>query len=104
MINVKNRSGNVLSMFALSLVLVMCTACPGPVKEDARLLDSRVLAENSTMKKRIPLIERENDVLKKENLQHRMKILDLESQVKQLGLDAVTAGKNVFSFGRIFNL
>jgi chromosome segregation ATPase len=69
------------------LVLIMCMACPAPVKKDAQLLNSRVLAENSTMKKRLPLIERENDVLKKENLQQRMKVLELESQVKQQGVE-----------------
>jgi chromosome segregation ATPase len=77
-----------LGLCSVSLILMMvCTACPAPVKEDAQLLNGRILAENSTMKKRLPLIERENDVLKKENLQHRMKVLDLESQVKQLGLE-----------------
>jgi chromosome segregation ATPase len=76
-----------LSVCSVSLILIVCIACPASVKEDARLLNSRVLAENSTMKKRLPLIERENDVLKKENLQHRMKVMELESQIKQLGLE-----------------
>ena len=76
-----------LSVCSVSLVLIVCMACPAPVKEDSQLLNSRVLAENSTMKKRLPLIERENDVLKKENLQHSMKVLDLESQMKRLGLE-----------------
>jgi chromosome segregation ATPase len=83
----RNAISRTLRMLSVCLVLAMCMACPAPVKEDAQLLNSRVLAENSTMKKRLPLIERENDVLKKENLQHRMKVLDLESQVKQLGLE-----------------
>ena len=76
-----------LGLCSVSLIVMVCTACPAPVKQDAQLLNGRILAENSTMKKRLPLIERENDVLKKENLQHRMKVLDLESQVKQLGLE-----------------
>lgn len=76
-----------LSVCSVSLMLIVCMACPAPVKEDARFLNGRILAENSTMKKRLPLIERENDVLKKENLQQRMKVLELESQIKQLGLE-----------------
>ena len=73
-----------LRLCSLSLAMVMCMACLAPVKQDPQLLNGQILAENSTMKKRLPLIERENDVLKKENLQHRMKILDLESQIKEL--------------------
>ena len=76
-----------LSVCSVSMMLIVCMACPAPVKEDAQLLNGRILAENSTMKKRLPLIERENDVLKKENLQHRMKVLELESQIKQMGLE-----------------
>lgn len=76
-----------LSMCSVSLMLIVCMACPAPVKEDAQLVNGRILAENSTMKKRLPLVERENDVLKKENLQHRMKVLELESQIKQMGLE-----------------
>jgi chromosome segregation ATPase len=83
----KNGFSHTLKMWAGCLVVIMCMACPAPVKKDAQLLNSRVLAENSTMKKRLPLIERENDVLKKENLQQRMKILELESQVKQQGVE-----------------
>jgi chromosome segregation ATPase len=76
-----------LSMCSVSLMLIVCMACPAPVKEDAQLVNGRILSENSTMKKRLPLVERENDVLKKENLQHRMKVLELESQIKQMGLE-----------------
>jgi chromosome segregation ATPase len=87
MVTPKNGLSLTLKMCSVSLVLAMCIACPAPVKEDPQLFNGRILAENSTMKKRLPLIERENDVLKKENLQHRMKVLDLESQVNQLGLE-----------------
>jgi chromosome segregation ATPase len=83
----KIGSRRLLSICSAALILTLCMACPAPVKEDTQLLNSRILAENSTMKKRLPLIERENDVLKKENLQHRMKVMDLESQIKQLGLE-----------------
>jgi chromosome segregation ATPase len=83
----KNGLRRTLSMCSVSLILMVCMACPAPVREDGQLLSGRILAENSTMKRRLPLIERENDVLKKENLQQRMKVLDLESQVKQMGLE-----------------
>ncbi len=86
MSNPINGFGGMLKLCSVSLTMILCMACLAPVKEDAQPLNSQVLAENSTMKKRLPLIERENDVLKKENLQQRMKVLDLESQIKQQGL------------------
>jgi chromosome segregation ATPase len=39
------------------------------------------------MRKRLPLLERESDVLKKENQQNRSKIQDLETQNKNLDLE-----------------
>lgn len=86
MINPKNELGGMLKLCSVSLAMILCVACLAPVKEDVQPLNSQILAENSTMKKRLPLIERENDVLKKENLQQRMKLLELESQIKQQGL------------------
>jgi chromosome segregation ATPase len=87
MFNPNDSLRRALSICTAILMPVLYLSCTAPIKEDAKLLNGRIYAENSTMKKRIPLIERENDVLKKENLQHRMKILDLESQIKQLGLE-----------------
>jgi chromosome segregation ATPase len=87
MFSPKNSLWRALSICTAILGSVLYLSCTAPVKEDEKLLNGRIYAENSTMKKRIPLIERENDVLKKENLQHRVRILDLESQIKQLGLE-----------------
>ena len=57
------------------------------VKDSKQPFDTQLMAENSMMKKRLPLVERESDVLKKENQQHRIKIQDLEMQNKQLSLE-----------------
>jgi len=68
-------------------VLVLFIACTANVKKDDQPFNNRLSAENSMMKKRLPLIERENDVLNKENLQHKAKIQDLETQMRHLGLE-----------------
>jgi chromosome segregation ATPase len=70
-----------------ALILVWCVSCTAPLKEDEQPFDDRFFAENSVMKKRLPLIERENDVLKKENHQHRTRIQELESRIKELDLE-----------------
>lgn len=66
------------------LFLLSCTAGNNNIQQPG---SGQLLAENSMMKKRLPLIERESDVLKKENQQQKMKIQDLELQNKQLGTD-----------------
>ena len=66
------------------LFLLSCTAGNNNIQQPG---SGQLLAENSMMKKRLPLIERESDVLKKENQQQRMKIQDLELQNKQLGTE-----------------
>ncbi len=76
-----------LSLCATSLVLLLSLSCTMVVKDGKQPFNSQLMAENSMMKKRLPLIERESDVLKKENQQHRMRIQDLEMQNKQLGLE-----------------
>lgn len=76
-----------------SLILALCISCVTPVKKDEYPLNSRIMAENSSIKKRLPLIERENDVLRKENHQHRTKILAQETQIKNLGLELAFLGE-----------
>jgi TolA-binding protein len=71
----------------LALLLVLCFSCVATVKKDDDSFNSRIMAENSSIKKRLPLIERENDVLRKENHQNRNKILALETKIKNLGLE-----------------
>jgi chromosome segregation ATPase len=57
------------------------------VKDSKQPFNGQLNAENSMMKKRLPLIERENDVLKKENQQHGLKIQELEMKNRQLGVE-----------------
>ena len=78
-----NRTLALILLLAV-FVLLSSLSCTAIVKDNKQPLNSQLFAENSTMKKRLPLIERENDVLKKENQQHRTKIHDLEMQNKQL--------------------
>jgi chromosome segregation ATPase len=54
------------------------------MKDGMQPSDNQLLAENSMMKKRLPMVERENDVLKKENRQYRIKAQELEAQNKKL--------------------
>lgn len=75
---------------AVLLVLISVSSCTGLVKKNEQSFNSQISAENSMMKKRLPLIERENDVLKKENLQLRDAVKDLVSQVQGLGLELAT--------------
>ena len=76
-----------------SLILALSISCVAPAKKDEYPLNSRIMAENSSIKKRLPLIERENDVLRKENHQHRTKILSQETQIKNLGLELAFLGE-----------
>ncbi len=71
----------------LSFVLLFFLSCTPATQNGQQLESSQLQAENSLMKKRLPLMERESDVLKKENQQHRIKIQDLEAQNKQLAMD-----------------
>ena len=82
-----NRCLNVLKMGIALFLLVLCVACTTAVKTDDPFSNGRLLAENSVLKKRLPLVERENDVLSKENSQYRSKIRELESRIRQLDLE-----------------
>lgn len=76
-----------LNICAVSFVVLLLLSCTAAIKKDSLSYNSQLLAENSMMKKRLPLMERESDVLKKENRQYRLKIQDLETQNKQLDLE-----------------
>jgi chromosome segregation ATPase len=84
-----NNNSRIVAMniCAVSFVVLFLLSCTAAVTDGKQTFNSRVLAENSMMKKRLPLLERESDVLKKENQQNRMKIQDLETQNKNLGLE-----------------
>jgi chromosome segregation ATPase len=82
-----NRRLHVLNTGIALYLLVLCLACTAGVKTEDPFSSGRLLAENSILKKRLPLIERENDVLGKENLQYKNKIKELGSRIKQLDLE-----------------
>jgi chromosome segregation ATPase len=84
---------NTLKMCSVLLIVAMCISCVATAKKDEDPLDSRIMAENSSIKKRLPLIERENDVLRKENHQHRIKTLALETQIRNLELELAFLGE-----------
>ncbi len=79
-----------LNLCAVSCIMLLLLSCAAVVKDGRQPYNDRLLAESSMMKKRLPLIERESAVLTKENLQHQMKIQELEARNKQLG-DALAA-------------
>lgn len=72
---------------AISLSLLCLPSCTAVLHNGKQPVEDRLQAENSMMKKRLPLIERESDVLKKENEQHRAKIQDLEAKNRQISLE-----------------
>jgi chromosome segregation ATPase len=72
------------------LLLTFCVSCTAAIKKDQASINGHLLAENSVLKKRVPLIERENDVLSKVNSQYKSRVQDLEAQSKQLS-DELTA-------------
>jgi len=76
-----------LNICAVSLVALLSLSCTATMKDGMQPSDNQLLAENSMMKKRLPLVERESDVLKKENRQYRMKVQELEEKNKQLNLE-----------------
>jgi chromosome segregation ATPase len=84
-----------LNICALSCVMLLLLSCAATVQEGNQSFNGRLLAENSMMKKRLPLIERENDVLKKENQQHIDRIQELETANRQLGLELISLQENL---------
>lgn len=69
---------------AWCILLLFFTSCATMVPDPPDPFNGRILAEYSLMKKRIPLIERENDILRKENHQYRTKIQDLEVKIREI--------------------
>ena len=78
------RSLNIGALFFVLLTLLSCTAA---TSNSGQPQSTQLRAENAMMKKRLPLMERENDVLNKENAQLRVKLQDLAAQNKQLVMD-----------------
>jgi chromosome segregation ATPase len=62
-------------------------SCATTRQMDPQARNDRISAEHSQMKMSMPLLERENEVLKEENLQYRSKVRKLEDGAKQLSTD-----------------
>lgn len=82
---IRRISASTICVVSVSLFCLM--SCTAVLHNGKQPVDNRLQAENSMMKKRLPLIERESDVLKKENEQHRAKIQDLEAKNRQIALE-----------------
>lgn len=76
--------GKTVGMLWVMLLIVSCVAPGGIVKGEST---DRIMAEHSQMKRRLPLIERENDVLKQENLEFKTKVQQLSAKNEKLKSD-----------------
>jgi len=90
------RRISVLNLCTIVLGLLGLLSCTALLHDGEQPVDNRLQAENSMMKKRLPLIERESDVLKKENEQHRARIQDLEAENRQVALELATQKEQYF--------
>ncbi|RJQ82503.1 MAG: hypothetical protein C4519_07815 [Desulfobacteraceae bacterium] len=89
MISKTKRTGvyRVLPQAAVLCALIFASSCattnqiPQPSSVD------RIMAENSQMKKRMPMIERENDVLTQENHQYKAKLQKARDKNEKLSDD-----------------
>jgi chromosome segregation ATPase len=79
-----------LDICAVSCIGLLLLSCTAAIEEGKQPLDNRFLAENSMMKKRLPLLERESEVLKKENRQHRATIQKLDEEKNQLSEELIS--------------
>jgi len=83
---------NLAAIIFILIALVTVTACVTTSQEIRIPPDAtnRMMAENRQMKKRLLLIERENDILKQENLQYRLKTKQLSANIHKLNTDLNT--------------
>jgi chromosome segregation ATPase len=72
---------------AIFAVLLLVNSCTTTDRGSAHSTADRIMAENSQMKKRIPLIERENDVLMQENLQYKSRLQEATTRIEGLRAD-----------------
>ncbi len=76
-----------ITMFVIGMAimswggLISCATAP---MQDASRPNNLMLAEHRAMKKRLPLVERENDVLNRENSHYRQWVRELEDNIKKL--------------------
>jgi chromosome segregation ATPase len=80
----------VLAYFSVLLLVNSCTTSSHVTQQNCW---DRIMAENRQMKKRIPLIERENDVLMKENIQYKLKLQQANASIGKLNTDLAASGE-----------
>jgi chromosome segregation ATPase len=84
----------ILRTSILLFVITSSVACTALMNKDEQSSNSRLLAEYSMMKKRLPLVERENDVLKQENLRRRKDVWDLRNTNEKLKAELTSVNDN----------
>ena len=90
--HVKDSDCTARKISGVSILITICclsiglfvTACVTTGEVVRQNPTDRVLAENSQMRKRLPLVERENDVLKKENRRYKAKTEQLTATLEKL--------------------
>lgn len=74
-------------LVAAIAAVIFTNACATLDRTAQSQVPDRIMAENSQMKKRIPLIERENDVLNRENLRYKAKLQAARKRIDRLLTD-----------------
>lgn len=74
-------------LLGLLLLTSACTTTGRSTQPDS---NDRIMAENSQMKKRLPSIERENDVLNQENLEYKKRLRQTDAKIEKLSADLTT--------------
>jgi chromosome segregation ATPase len=85
-------SATAIALASLSMLLLVnsCTTTSRAVQQSC---SDRIMAENRQMKKRIPLIERENDILTQENFQYKHKLQQANTRIDKLNTDLAALGE-----------
>ena len=85
-----------LNAVLFSCLLACCVSCATSPIKDASEQHQKLFAEHRAMKKRLPLVERENDVLTKENQHYQKWVRDLEDKINALS-DALADAKEKYA-------
>ena len=81
------------AVLPLALLVMVCVSCVTTSQVAPQAANDRLSAEYSQMKMRLPLLERENEVLKEESLQYRLKVRKLDAGTQQLSSDLARLNK-----------
>jgi chromosome segregation ATPase len=76
-----------IKIIGLLGILFLTTSCVTTSKTAKGDLIDHIMAQNSQMKKRLVLVERENDVLNQENRQYDLQVHDLTEEIEELQSD-----------------